>query len=204
VETWLDETADSAIAAANLYASPLGILTWRDAGGAPHATTMAEYNHRYWDPLADLDFPEELRPRRFPIVERMIGGDGDRADWGGGIQNLVRAGFSAIMLPPTRQIRDLLLDTTVRRTAWAVYNPPGYAFDYDAAVTQQAIEMWASAQVQPYLTAGYSPDDMALFAMSDEPGWYYPRMFQALAQNPVALVRFHDYLANQGLTPADV
>src|SRR5262245_15796249 len=65
VETWLDETADSAIAAANLYASPLGILTWRDAGGAPHATTMAEYNHRYWDPLADLDFPEALRPRQF-------------------------------------------------------------------------------------------------------------------------------------------
>jgi len=204
VETWLDETGESATATANLYASPLGILTWRDAGGEPHASTMAEYNRRYWERLADLDFPEALRPRQFPIVERMIGGDGDRADWGGGIQSLVRAGFSGIMLPPTGQIRDLLLETSVRRTAWAVYNPPGYAFDYDAAVTEQAIETWANAQVQPYLNAGYDREDMALFAMSDEPGWYYPRMFQSLAQNPVALVRFHDYLAGQGLEPADV
>ena len=45
---------------------------------------------------------------------------------------------------------------------------------------------------------------MALFAMSDEPGWYYPQMFEPLKKNPAALARFREYLKSQGLKPSDV
>jgi hypothetical protein len=45
---------------------------------------------------------------------------------------------------------------------------------------------------------------MAAFMMSDEPGWYYPQMFQALRGNPAALGRFRRYLEERHLQPADV
>jgi hypothetical protein len=35
------------------------------------------------------------------------------------------------MLPPSRPVREILLTAGGRRTARAVYNPPGYAFDFD-------------------------------------------------------------------------
>jgi hypothetical protein len=45
---------------------------------------------------------------------------------------------------------------------------------------------------------------MAIYAMSDEPGWYYPAAFTPLTNNPAALARFRDYLKAQGLSPRDV
>ena len=39
-------------------------------------------------------------------------GDDDRRDWQEGIEQLGRAGFSAIMVPPSRPVRDLLFSET--------------------------------------------------------------------------------------------
>ncbi len=182
----------------------LGVLVWRDDTGRPHAATMAEYNRRYWEALQQVNVPETQRPRKFPIVDRFIGGDDDRRAWREGIEQLNRAGFSAIMLPPDAKLREMLLATGQRRTAWAVYNPPGYAFDFDPQVTSESIDDWAKQQSKPYRDAGYAPEDMALFAMSDEPGWYYPQAFETLTSQPEALQRFRKYLQAQGLSPADV
>ena len=187
-----------------LFGPSLGILVWRDAERRPQAATMAEYNHRYWKVLEGMQFPEAMRPKHFPIIDRFIGGDDDRNDWLEGIEQLRRAGFSAIMLPPSRPIRDLLVKSGGRRTAWAVYNPPGYAFDFDPKVTPKTIAVWAQQQAKPYLDAGYSRQDMAVFAMSDEPGWYYPNMFKSLRDNPAAIARFRRYLQDQHLQPTDV
>jgi hypothetical protein len=201
-ELRFDENDASTILQAELFGPSLGIMLWRDDGKQPHAATMAEYNRRYCQVLDNPSFPTSERPKRFPLVDRFIGGDDDRRDWGQGIQQLARAGLTAVSLPPIRPIRDLLRKAGLQRTAWAVYNPPGYAFDYDPSVTPASIDAWARRQARPYLDAGYARQDMALFAMSDEPGWYFPSMFRPLAANPVLLGRFHDYLKAQGLTPA--
>ncbi len=187
-----------------LFGPSLGVLVWRDTERRPQAATMAEYNRRYWKVLEGVQFPEAMRPKHFPIIDRFIGGDDDRNDWLEGIEQLRRAGFSALMLPPSRPIRDLLVKSGGRRTAWAVYNPPGYAFDFDPKVTPEAITDWASQQAKPYLEAGYARQDMAIFSMSDEPGWYYPSMFKPLRDNPVVMARFCRYLQDQHLQPADV
>ena len=139
-----------------LFGPRLGILIWRDEAGKPQAATMADYNQRYWKVLQKVEVPEAKRPKKFPIVDRFIGGDDDRRAWRQGIEELSRAGFSAIMLPPDAKIREMLLEAGQRRTAWAVYNPPGYAFDFDPKITDESIREWAAKQAKPYLDAGYA------------------------------------------------
>ena len=203
-ELKLDETGESKALRWELFGGSAGFLLWRDEAKKPQAATMSDYNQRYWKVLATVQVPEAQRPKHFPIVERFIGGDDDRLAWQQGIEQLARGGFSVIMLPPSKPIRELLLKAGLRRTAWAVYNPPGYAFDYDPKVTPAAIQEWADKEAKAYLDAGYAREDMAIFAMSDEPGWYYPSMLKALIENPAALGRFRDYLKAQGLRPRDV
>ncbi|MBM4040938.1 MAG: hypothetical protein FJ290_20760 [Planctomycetes bacterium] len=203
-ELKLDETGETTSLRWELFGGSAGFLLWRDEAKKPHAATMADYNQRYWKVLATVQVPEERRPRHFPIVERFIGGDDDRLAWQQGIEQLSRGGFSVIMLPPSKPIRELLLKVGLRRTAWAVYNPPGYAFDYDPKVTPAAIQEWADKEAKAHLDAGYAREDMAIFAMSDEPGWYFPSMFKPLVESPAALARFRDYLKAQGLRPRDV
>lgn len=204
VELKFSESTDPVALSGELFGPSLGILVWRDAQLRPRAATMAEYNRRYWKELQDVQIPESMRPKHFPIIDRFIGGDDDRRDWQEGIEQLERVGFSAIMLPPSRPIRELLLRSGGRRTAWAVYSPPGYAFDFDPKITTEAIALWARQQAKPYLEAGYARQDIAAFAMSDEPGWYYPSAFKALRDNPAAMARFHRYLQDQHLQPAEV
>ncbi len=203
-ELRVDETGEIVPSRAELFGPSFGFLLWRDDQKKPHAATMAEYNKRYWQVLASVKVPDAHRPKKFPIVERFIGGSDDRLEWREGIEQLSRAGFSVVMLPPSRPIRDLLHQAGGQRTAWAVYNPPGYAFDYDPKVTPESIEQWAQNEAKPYLAAGYAREDMAAFAMADETGWYYPQMFRELEKNPAAMTRFHDYLKAQKLKPDDL
>lgn len=183
-----------------LFGPRLGVLVWRE-GGKPRAATMAEYNRRYWKALEGVKITKEQRPKHFPIVDRFIGGDDGRRDWREGIEQLSRAGFSAIMLPPGKVQRELLLAAGHRRTSWAVYSPPGYAFDFDG---KHDLNAWAAKLARPYLDAGYGRRDLAVFAMSDEPGWYYPSVMQQLEKSPAGLARFRDYLKARKLGPADV
>lgn len=199
-----EESAEVFRLKGELFGPTLGILVWRNADKKPQAATMAEYNRRYWKELESVQIPAELRPRRFLLVDRFIGGDDDRIAWREGIEQLNRAGFTAIMLPPSETIRQLLLPTGTRRTSWAVYCPPGYAFDFDPKFGGDSLKDWAVQQAQPYRQAGYAPEDMAIFALSDEPGWYYPRALRELQAQPTAMARFREYLKSQGLSPADV
>lgn len=203
-ELTFEEGGDAVKLVGELFGPSLGILIWRDDRKTPQAATMAEYNRRYWKALEGVQIAPAERPKLLPIVDRFIGGDDDRRNWREGIEQLSRVGFNAIMLPPSRPQRDLLVQAGQRRTAWAVYNPPGYAFDHDGKSGPDAIASWAAQQSKPYLAAGYEAKDMAIFAMSDEPGWYYPKTYDALLANPTALDRFRNFLKDRGLTPADV
>ncbi|HET6248583.1 MAG TPA: hypothetical protein VFE47_12855 [Tepidisphaeraceae bacterium] len=206
VEAKIDENKQTVKMEAELFGPTLGILAWRDADNQPRLVTMAEYNRRYWAVLKGFEIPENRRPKRFPVVDRFIGGDDDYADWREGIENLSRAGFSAIQLEPKAAIRKILMQTPVKRTAWAVYSPPGYVFaegDPNSKTAPQPLDEWARHEAKAFFDAGYQAKDVAFFAMADEPGWYYPASF-ALAHKPAVLERFHDYLRMQNLKPADV
>ena len=189
---------------AELFGSRMGLLVWKETDGGSQVDTMAGYNRRYWKHLENVTIPMNERPRLFPIVDRLIGGSDDRIEWREGIDQLNRAGFSAIMLPPDKRIRQLLLDVGQTKTAWATYSPPGYANDHVLKDPKPELEKWATSIAKPYRDAGYAAKDMAMFALSDEPGWYYPSAFEALSKNEAAMDRFRKYLAQQGLKPSDM
>ena len=204
----LDETPDAPITfSARLYGGRLGMLVWREEDKSPRIATFAQYNKRYWEVLKTVNITEAQRPKYFPIVDRFIGSDNDRDAWEEGISQLSKAGFNALMLPGDTTTRDMLLKVGLRRTAGAIYNPPGYAFDFTKGndnTSPAGVEQWAEKIARPYYDAGYLPEDMAAYAMSDEPGWYYPSALNALAKDPIAMSRFRDYLQAQGLKPQDV
>ena len=189
--------------AAELWGGNLGVLVWREAGKA-RAGTMADYNRKYWAAMGTAAVPSAERAKHFPIIDRFIGGDGDRTNWREGITQLSRAGFNAIMAPPSRNVRQLLREAGQERTAWAIYNPPGYAFDFSEDITLESIDAWAANLAKPYLDIGYERTDMAAYAMSDEPGWYFPGRFEVLLASPEGMARYHGYLRAQGFTPADL
>src|SRR2546423_3519030 len=205
-ELKMDETGEVIKLGAELFNPFMGLVLWRDGDKRPHAATMADYNQQqYWKPLADLQLPEAQRPKKFLIVDRFIGGSDDRREWRDGITQLSRAGVNTIMVPAAPALHDILLDAGVHRTAWAIYNPPGYAFSYAKKATPQAIEDWAQKQANAYTKAGFTREEMGLLAMSDEPWWYYPQVFQPLlGDNLEGLNLFRDYLRQQNLQPVDV
>ena len=102
-------------------------------------------------------------------------------------------------------MRELLRQAGVNRTGWAVYSPPGYAFStpLPGAKPPESSSVWATKQAKPYLDNGFAPRDIAVFAMSDEPGWYYPAQYGML-QDAEAAKRFRDYLQSNGLDPRDL
>jgi hypothetical protein len=201
LEIHVDETDETRTLRLDLIEVSFTLMSWRDENGKARIGSMAEFNQRYWKPLDGADVPPSQRPRKFPIADRFIG-DGTLQSTEDGVRNLARAGFNVIMLPPTPAIRELLAKSGLR-TAAAEYAPPGYAFDYSKTITAASIPAWADQQAAPYKKAGYKEGDPALFAMSDEPGWYYPSILKSLMDKPEALMRFREYIKSQGLTPAD-
>jgi len=191
---------------ARLFGGGLGLLVWREADKSPRVATMAQYNQRYWAALKSVKVTDAQRPKHFPIIDRFIGGDNDRDAWETGISELSKAGFSVLTLGADKTSRDMLLKLGLSRTAGGIYNPPGYAFDFphSADSSPAGVEKWAKDIAQQFINGGYLPRDVAAYAMSDEPGWYFPGMLTELQKDPTALTRFRDYLQAQGLTPKDV
>jgi hypothetical protein len=205
-ELSFDETSKVVPLEFSLFGPNMGIVLWRDAADkTAHAATMAVYNRRYWKALRDVHLAQSLKPRNFVLVDRFIGGDDDRIDWKEGFENLSRVGFTAIMAPWNPPMRELLRQAGVSRTGWAVYSPPGYAFSTSLPGTKppESPSVWAMKQAKPYLDNGFAPQDIAVFAMSDEPGWYYPAQYRML-QDAEANKRFRDYLQSNGLTTRDL
>jgi hypothetical protein len=192
---------------ARLFGGRLGMLVWREEDKSPGIATFAQYNKRYWEVLKTVNITDAERPKHFPIVDRFIGSDNDRDAWEEGLSQLSKAGFNGLMLSGDKTTRDMLLNVGLRRTAGAIYNPPGYAFDFTRGndnTSPAGVEEWAKKIAKPYYDAGYLPEDMAAYAMSDEPGWYFPGMLNSLQKDAIAMARFRDYLQAQGLKPQDV
>ncbi|HEU4534607.1 MAG TPA: beta-galactosidase trimerization domain-containing protein, partial [Polyangiaceae bacterium] len=113
-------------------------------------------------------------------------------------------GVNTFLLPPSSAVREELGRLGGGRLSMAVYAPPGYAFDYKGKTSPPELAAWAEGLFKPYRDAGFTADDVALFALADEPGWYYPGALDEAAQSPAGLERFRDFLRAKGLSPGEL
>lgn len=210
---WAMEEAPAALAHApdatlrlDLLGSMFMLMIGHDAQGKPLIQTTAEYNRRYWPAFKTSAVPVADRPKLFPIVDQFSVNDADRATWSEAAENMALMGITGFALGhnPSAAKRELMLKNGLHFTADGDHWPPGGYFDHNPAITADAIRKWAQEKAEAQRAAGFAPGDVALFAMADEPAWAYPRLLDSAAANQAVLTRFHDYLAAQGLMPADV
>lgn len=183
----------------------LGLAVWREDDGSPRVTTLGEYNRRkYWSVVRQVDAPGRL-PTKIQFADRFIPGDSDRRALTEGFAGLRELGMNVLMVNPHRGWRELAREVGFRKITWAVYNPPGYAFDFGGEKTSLgATRRWARKLRAQYTDAGFSTRDFAFYTISDEPGFYYPSTYRRLNGNERYLQRFHEYLRQRDLTPADL
>jgi len=219
-EVKLDETGAVYPFRVELLGPALALLVWRDADRQPHVGTSADYNGRYWRMMEGVEVAPAQRPKYFPIVDGFFGEGNDVREWEEGYNHLARLGINAMFqVPADPRFREMLRHSGIARMAQGIYNPPGYAFEFTAqpgssvpagwtgkpgSTTPEAMAQWAQERIDPYLKAGFKADDLAVFAMSDEPGWYFPMWTTMLQESPLGLQHFRDYLKARGLTPRDV
>src|SRR5271154_365257 len=147
----------------SLIGPNLGLMVWSDEAGRPHASSMADFNRRYWAQMNGINLALGERPKQFTIIDRFVAGDDDARDWSEGLTNLARAGANALALPPSSDLRALLLKTGLHRTAWAVYAPPGYALGLTPYVNDATLPAWAQKLAAQFYKAGYGSRDMAAY-----------------------------------------
>lgn len=185
---------------AELFGPTLGILVWRGKqSGKPHAATMAGYNQRYWREFAGVALQPSQRPKHFIIADRFIGGDNDLLDWSQGILHLASMGINTLQDPPGKFLRNTVLKDGFRRFALGAQLPGG-PLGFGRKVPP--IARWASNAAARSQKAGYPLSSFSLFAMADEPGWYFPAAFHALENHPTLLETFRHYLADHHLSPS--
>jgi hypothetical protein len=187
---------------AELYGPRATVAVARE-GARWVAETTAAYNRRYWPDFAAAALPEADRPRHFPFGDTFVELSDDVTAFREASAALRSVGVNALNLTLSPASRAALAGTGARLSL-AVYAPPGGPFDYKGGAAGADLDAWAEAQFKPYREAGFAPGDVALFGIGDEPAWYYPTVFDELAQSPGGLGRFRAYLRAQGLTPAQL
>lgn len=185
----------------DLFGPVLGIMVWQDkSSGKLRVATMASYNQRYWHEFDAAALRPSQRPRHFLIVDRFIGGDNDLLDWQQGISHLAKIGITAMLVPPSAPVHNILLKDGIRRYALAVAMMPGGPLGIGRKTPP--LQRWASKFAARYTKAGYSPQDFSLFGIADEPGWYFPGVLRTVDRNRATLEKFRHYLELRHLTPA--
>lgn len=186
----------------DLFGPDLGILVWLDQSGTARAATMAAYNKRYW-PQFDANAVAFQRPKHFILIDQFVAGDDDRLNWEGGIRHLTKTGITALMITPSAYTRQMMLsagvDQIVGGSGGMILGGPLGLLPHS-----ESLEHWTQRLAKTYHDAAYAPSQIALFALSDEPSWYYPESIRALKKSSVMMEKFRNYLAQKRLAPADL
>ncbi len=186
-----------------IWGNTVGLMLWKDDAGGLHIDTLAGHGRRvYSDALRAAVLPPEERPKQIFFGERYIGGDTDLIAWNEGVDRLVSMGFNA-MHPLPEPVVETVRKGGVAKVWGAVYNPPGYAFNF-AEDRPQIFADFARKMAEGAYKAGWTREDIAFWVTSDEPGWYYPAKYEEFNADPLALAAFHGYLRAQGLSPQDL
>ncbi len=188
---------------AELHGTTVGVILWRDAKRTVHIDTFAGHGRRVYDAaMRDAVLPPPDRPKRIVFGDRYEGYDTDAVCWREGIQRLAGLGFNAMSEVPAG-FTPAVREAGVNRIWGAVYCPPGYAFDF-ATNRHEVLRKFVADKIRAALAAGWKREEFAFWVTSDEPGWYYPKVYRQFNEDPAALESFHVYLRERGLSPRDL
>lgn len=150
--------------------------------------------------------PED-RPKQFLIANGLIGLDSSSIALDAGLQTLAALGHNAAQIWGFPGIAPNIVRRTaakhgINQFVGAVYNPPSY-FDYQTDLVDSAfLDKWAKGFLSIPESMDAKKEEMKLFHMADEPGWYYPYQQNAVKEKPERLAVFREYLKSKGLTLA--
>ena len=160
-----------------LFGGTLGLMLSTSSARNPRMSlpvlTMAEFNTERYGP-AFAGIAVATPPRKFPVVDRCIGGDSDWNDWNSCVRMLGSLGVNAIGTADNAFDPKLLAANGIPFTSDGIYAPPGAEPDTGATLNSSYMARWAAAQFTRFRAAGFKPTQLAAFALADEPGWYFP------------------------------
>lgn len=151
--------------------------------------------------------PEE-RPKEIIVANGLISLDGTPETLDDGLKTLALLGHNTVQIWPwgnikPQEIRKKASEYGFNRFKAAVYNPPSY-FDYNSSmVTDEYLDNWVSGLKKTFSNMGQKDDEMVLFHIADEPGWYYPHQIDEVKKDITRLSVFRNYLRSKGFKPQD-
>ena len=138
--------------------------------------TMADFNNeRYGKAFKGVTV--KTPPKRFPIVDMCIPGDGDWHDTASCVSALSSLGLNGIEIDGAQTVFDIkmLQMNGQHLTSGGIYAPPGAEPGTGLTFNATFMKEWGTAQFKSFLGAGFTPEQITTFALADEPGWYWPR-----------------------------
>lgn len=189
----------------------IALLLWKDSGGEFRVGPSHEYNKRYLERAEALGLTPDDLPQKIVFGDRFIGIDSNEEMWRDGLRLLALLGFNAIQTTGHSNAKPLIADWGVARTHGAIYSPP-LLHDADPEKTSDAaLRAWADQIAEQFRSEGWEPGDVALYALADEPAWYFPSVFQGTwpehspEMGKQMLDNFRSYLRDEiQLQPSDV
>ena len=171
--------------------------------------TSAEEYQRYLQFARKYALSSTEQPRQLLVANGLIGLDSSEEALEAGMATLELLGHNAAQIwswpgvaPGT--IRAVAERHGIRRFRDAVYNPPSYFHYNTALVRPESLDKWAAGFRDAAARMGAKPEELELLHMGDEPGWYFPRSTNEVANDPQRLAVFREYLKSKGLTPEDL
>lgn len=146
------------------------------------------------------------KPQQIIVANGLISLDGTPETLEDGLNILSMLGHNTIQIwpwgnIPPAEIRQKAEKYGFNRFRGAVYNPPSY-FDYNSEmVTDEYLDKWLMGLKKSFSNMGQKDQEMVLFHMADEPGWYYPHQIDEVKKDISRLTVFRNYLKSKGFTP---
>jgi len=191
---------------AELYAKMLRIMVWKSGDGQVHLDTGGGHTSRVYGPhFKAAEIPLDERPKQISFSDRYIAGhlsDNNLLGLEAGLSGLAGLGINTNSFEDARgqpAIREVMMRAGFKKVWGAVYEPPGYAFNFGLK-RQETFDAFVKKQLKEVTEGGWTKDQIAQWVTSDEPAWYLPSLYAQFNNDPNAMDAFHAYLKVNGQT----
>ena len=166
------------------------------------AERYAEHSAR----SAAVALPPLERPSQFIIANGLIGIDSSPEAMRAGVEAIGRLGHNTIEIwnfpgVSPEAIRSAVEAAGIPRFRVASHDPPAYFDFYRTKLQPDELAMWVITSEKRLAEMGADGSELLLVHMADEPGWYFPFMYDQVRKEPDGVAIFRAYLQAKGLTP---